>query len=81
MPCTKTGCHIFIEPYGEYAYGDAFELNDVAYFRLVQRSQEPLFPRLHFTVWNYDSWFDADSPMSTMVSADYANLGYEGKPL
>jgi len=27
MTCTKTGCQIFIEQYGEYAYGDAFEIS------------------------------------------------------
>lgn len=26
MTCVKTGCHIYIEPYQEYAYGDAFEI-------------------------------------------------------
>lgn len=26
MTCIKTGCHIFIEQYDEYAYGDAFEV-------------------------------------------------------
>lgn len=26
MSCTKTGCHVWIEPYNEWAYGDAFEV-------------------------------------------------------
>lgn len=26
MSCTKTGCHIWIEPWHEWAYGDAFEI-------------------------------------------------------
>lgn len=29
MTCIKTGCHIWIEPYQEYAYGDAFEIEPV----------------------------------------------------
>ena len=27
MTCTRTGCQIYIEQYGEYAYGDAFEVD------------------------------------------------------
>lgn len=29
MTCVKTGCHIYLEPYGEYAYGDAFEIEPI----------------------------------------------------
>lgn len=29
MPCVKTGCHIWIEPYQEFAYGDAFEIEPI----------------------------------------------------
>src|SRR5262245_12940789 len=37
MPCIKTGCHIWIQPYREYAYGDAFEI-------------EPILPE-HSDIW------------------------------
>lgn len=30
MTCTRTGCHIWIEPYNEFAYGDAFEVSPFA---------------------------------------------------
>lgn len=26
MTCTRTGCHIWVEPYREFMYGDAFEV-------------------------------------------------------
>ena len=29
MTCVKTGCHIWIAPYQEFAYGDAFALEAV----------------------------------------------------
>jgi len=38
MTCTRTGCQVYIEQYGEYAYGDAFEvmpvLGDISQFSL-----------------------------------------------
>lgn len=82
MTCTKTGCHIFISPYGEYAYGDAFELEGVAYFRIVQRARSPIFPVLHYTIIDFDNWFDKDtSRPSTLITARYACLGYDGLPV
>jgi hypothetical protein len=82
MPCTKTGCHILIEPYNEYAYGDAFELDGVAYFRLVQRSHSAIFSVLHYTVKHFDVWFDTDKTSqqqcSTLVTDDFENHGYDG---
>lgn len=58
MTCTKTGALIYVEQYGEYAYGDAFEVsgsqtvpigfenyevdNHVAYFNIVLRSRSPI---------------------------------------
>lgn len=29
MTCTKTGCHIYLVPYREFAYGDAFEIEPI----------------------------------------------------
>lgn len=84
MTCTKTGCHIFIPQYQLYAYGDAFELNSVACFRLVQNSRLPLSSHLHYTVITADSWFDKEqqrSPISTLISLNFTNHGYEGKPI
>ena len=78
MTCTKTGCHIYIEPYQEWAYGDAFELGSVAYFRIVQRSFTPLDRVQHYTVVDYDSWFDKDGTVSTLISDAFVSHGYEG---
>lgn len=29
MTCLRTGCHVWIEPYREFAYGDAFALERI----------------------------------------------------
>lgn len=70
MTCTRTGCQIYIEQYGEYAYGDAFEVEplvsnspdvdvyNVAYFNIVMRSRSPInTPVKHYTVHNIEHWF------------------------
>lgn len=70
MTCTRTGCQVYIEQYGEYAYGDAFEVNgvvgfnnqevhyNVAYFNIVRRSRSPINgPVKHYTVHNIEHWF------------------------
>lgn len=81
MACIKTGCLAYIEPYDEWAYGDAFELDGVYYFRLVQRFFEhPKNVPLHFTIHGYDNWFDKDTKMSTLISSVVTNHGYEGIP-
>lgn len=68
MTCTKTGALIYIEQYGEYAYGDAFELTpkneynntyfNIAYFNIVLRSRSPINGILkHYTVHDIEHWF------------------------
>lgn len=71
MTCTKTGAQIYIEQYGEYAYGDAFEVRtpivgslkgseiyNVAYFNIVMRSRSPInLPVKHYTVHDIEHWF------------------------
>jgi len=42
MPCTKTGCQIYLEEYDEYAWCDAYEFSGIAYFRIAQRSKLPM---------------------------------------
>lgn len=96
MTCTKTGAHIYIEQYDEYAYCDAFELEldapgigainvaKVAYFRVVEVSfGKPLYPNLHYKVWNVADWFDRERTglVSTLISDNFTNLGYEGRPI
>ena len=83
MTCIKTGCHIFLPQYGEFAYGDAHEFDGVFVFRLVGGpSRSPLASTLHFTVPDISEWFNRHSPeMSTLIASCVENHGYEGKPL
>lgn len=85
MTCEKTGCHIFIMPYQEYAYGDAHTdtYGEVYVFRLVARSFTPLQDVLHYKVMDFDEWWDKDKEVSTLLVPNIrvVNLGYEGKPL
>lgn len=70
MTCTKTGCHIWIEPYSMWAYGDAFEVEinvpvphgtevaRFAYFKLVRTAYEVInnMQVKHYTVHNFEEW-------------------------
>ena len=81
MSCTKTGCHVLIDPYGEYAHGDAFELGDIAYFRIVRRSRKPMKDVIHYTIRDYDAWFDKNGDVSTLITDDWISHGYDGVKL
>lgn len=89
MTCVKTGCHIYIIPYGTFAYGDAHEVDGVYFFRLVDTSDGPIAGTIHYEVNNYDSWWDKDKNAeggwtpSTMVcrGSDVLSYGYEGRAL
>lgn len=84
MHCTKTGCHVHVAEYGEYAYGDAFEIAGVAVFRIVQRSRRPLQSKLHYTVAEIGEWFDKDSSTvrtSTLIAKRFNNHGYDGRDI
>lgn len=82
MTCTKTGATIYLEPYHAFAHGDAFELGDVAYFRIVQTHflTTPDTP-VHYTVHDYVNWFDRGKDISTLITTRFVNHGYEGIPL
>lgn len=87
--CIKTGCHVFLEPYCEYAYGDAFEEEGMLVLRLAARSLYPINGNkvIHFTIRDWSSWFDADKTSmdqnSTLLSSPtfWTGHGYEGKSL
>ena len=86
MTCVKTGCHIYIIPYGTFAYGDAHEVAGAMFFRLVQEGDKPLFPSLHYEINNYDSWWEktlTNSKSSVLIcnSADVLSYGYEGRDI
>lgn len=87
MTCVKTGCHIYIIPYGAFAYGDAHEVDGVYFFRLVEVKTSPTGEVIHYEVNNYDSWWDKDIAAdiawrpATLVAkgADVLSYGYEGR--
>lgn len=87
MTCIKTGFHAFFEPYREYLYGDAYEVDGVFVFRVCARSFEPSRSVKHFDILGYANWFDKDETSmernSTMICSlpHVINLGYEGVPI
>ena len=85
MQCIKTGCQAYLEPYGEYVYGDAHLVAGTLVLRICLRSHAgPVDSMLHFTVRHVDGWFDKDNskvPDSTLLAANFTNHGYSGKPI
>lgn len=87
MTCQKTGFHAYLAPYGMWAYGDAFELFGVTYFRICEISMKPLRNVKHYTVQDWEQWFDegktSQAQNSTMICGpqDCEYHGYEGVPL
>lgn len=87
MACVKTGCHIYLIPYGEFAYGDAHEVDGVFFFRLVEVQSIPTGPVIHYEVNGFDSWWDKSDNMghcpSTLIAkgSDVLSYGYEGRPV
>jgi hypothetical protein len=93
MQCIKTGCLAYLEEYGEYVYGDAFEmeldagpgsLTSVYVFRLCDRSFRPINGKnLHFRVHSINHWFDeertSEQVNSTLIATSVDNYGYVGK--
>lgn len=90
MTCVKTGCHIYIIPYGTFAYGDAHEVGGAYFFRLVQISSWPLANKIHYEINNFDSWWGKEhhssspnikGPVSTLVARaeDVLSYGYDGR--
>ena len=70
-----------------WAYGDAYELRDATYFRICQISRSPLQAHKHFTIHDWQHWFDERKTSyeqnSTMICGpeDCTYHGYEGVPL
>lgn len=82
MNCIKTGAHVYLDPYDEWAYGDAFQLGDHTYFRLYAKDFKPIRPVKHFTVYMIDQWWDEDKTSmeqnSTLIATAWRYHGYEG---
>lgn len=87
MPCTKTGAQIYLATHDEFLYGDAFELNGVAYFNLATRGfSADHGSQIHYAVYDYDTWLNQGLENSIihgslLVTADYKSLGYTGMGL
>jgi len=87
MSCIRTGFHAHLEPHGMWAYGDAFELCGVHWFRICEVSMQPLSPVKHFTIRDWAVWHDenktSQAQNSTMICDPFSieNHGYEGVPL
>lgn len=87
MTCMKTGCHIWIENYGEWGYGDAHHIRGLWVFRLVATSFEPMNARCHYTVTEIEDWFDRERmeitgrAISTLFAAKVKDHGYEGREI
>jgi hypothetical protein len=93
MQCIKTGCHVWLDEYDEWAYGDAFQSDEVMgssvfVFRIVSMSFNPIAPKKHFTILKIDHLFrDGTSsktlicPHTTTISETVINHGYDGIPV
>lgn len=89
MTCSKTGCHAYLEQYGEWIYGDAFEYENPAglafppffAFRVAHREiAQPIYPIKHFTIHKVlADW--RDEPYGTILASSVTNHGYEGIPV
>lgn len=86
MTCVKTGFYAYLEPHGMWLYGDAHQdrYEEVYIFRICQKEHTPIGPKKHYTINNFDYWFDEEHTSqkrnSTMLCAviDVIDHGYEG---
>lgn len=87
MPrCEKTGAHIYLYEYGEWARCDVFRTNGGALIaRIAVYERHPLQKVVHYRIDKIDEWWDRDSihGISTLLSdhGGFEYLGYEGVPI
>jgi hypothetical protein len=81
MTCTKTGCHVYLECYDEFLYGDAYETGNIACFRIAGRSKDPFQKRIHYRVKDFNHWFDAETNTSLLITEEFIRYSYEGELL
>lgn len=85
IQCIKTGAQIFLEEYGTWVYGDAFEADDFFIFRVGSQSFTPEASRKHFQINLIAHWFDqdVDGRYGTLIAyaQNVTNLGYDGVPI
>lgn len=81
MTCVKTGCHIWLAPYREFVYGDAFEIEPVlekdAREQKVWRKldQAGLFPFIKNTAY-FRLVGRSYSPINERLDVDYIVYGW-----
>lgn len=89
MTCIKTGCLIYLQQYGEWAYGDAHKCDDILVIRTVWRGRkfpQEYGPNRHFTIHSILEWFDGDQHLrtndltGTLVVNQWTNHGMDGIP-
>lgn len=81
MTCVKTGCHIYLLPYREFAYGDAFEIEPI----LVDENTNKNWRKVHnaglyYTIKN-TAYFRlvgrSFSPINERLDVDYIIHGWD----
>ena len=80
MTCIKTGAHVFLEEYDEWAYGDMHIVGSVYVFRVAQVEFGPIYSVMHFTVHSIANWFK-DQPYGTIIATSVTDHGYDGIPV
>lgn len=78
MACIKTGAHVYLHCYDEWLLGDVFRLDRIYFMRVSACSPIPIRPVKHFVIYNFEYWWDKHSDVSTLVSHEVEDLGYEG---
>lgn len=82
--CVKTGCHIYLTEYGEYAYGDAHEYGGMMMFRIAGFDLQPINNNevLHYVVHTIGQWWK-DDPYGTLIASRMyvTDFGYDGIPI
>lgn len=73
MSCIKTGCYVYVAPYNEYVYCDAFSTsNNTLYLRIVWRTREYPDVEPFIRVFDFEDWFDRDKRgTSTLISTTW----------
>ena len=77
MPCIKTGAHVYLEEYDEYAYGDMHLIAGNYVFRTVQVDRLHLRELLHYKI-RMIAAFWRDVPVGTIIATAVVDYGYDG---
>ena len=82
MACIKTGAHVFLEEYGEFAYGDMHQFNGTYILRKAGQGPKPIngLDLIHFQVFNVEVIWDG-SPYGVIVCSGVMDHGYDGKKI